>query len=93
MLFFLLWVGLTLASGCVGDTGKTESPRDVKAEIETPIDAPIQTQPPLQPKGPNPFLTGPPVVRDCLRQKLGPEAFEALAAEERIPNPEEVALI
>jgi hypothetical protein len=83
--FFIVLVGLVLVSGCA------QQPQEVKSQPtqETPSPMAPQTPPP----GPSPFLSGPPELRTCLKQKLGEEAFNALASQERMPSPEEKALI
>jgi hypothetical protein len=84
--FIAVLIVLVSISGCAQPPGQEAVP---PPEEETP--SPTAQQAP--PQGPNPFLTGPPELRTCLRQELGEEAFNALALQERMPSPEEKALI
>jgi hypothetical protein len=92
----LLVILLVFIGGCVkpAATKAEASVEKQTLEAEEPGETPTEPAPLRPPpKGPNPFVHGPPELRECLRNRLGKEAFKALAAGTRQPTTEEASLI
>lgn len=94
LVSFLLVLGLILVGGCAQQGPGDITPPPEQESMAPPPETSPQPPPAMErTRGSNPFLTGPPELKECLRQELGEEAFNALSAKERVPEPEEAALV